>query len=174
MRYDTIRIFKRIFVCFNIFRAGDEDDDIINRLTSRSATSSSKSLIARLAERRKAAKSVYCFTPAGISQAAPRAPVASCSSSNNNSSTGGGADLLGSILASQSQLKQFGKSCFSSSSSACSAPPPRPRHCFSSSNSRVLGAILASQATLSRLGKSTALVMTMTIRSIALIVGILF
>jgi hypothetical protein len=59
-----------------------------------------------------------------------------------SSSCTGNPDLLGSILASQTQLTTFGKT---------EVIRPRPRN---TNSNRVLGAILASQATLSRLDET--------------------
>lgn len=93
-------------------------------------------MIAKLAESRKAQKSIYSFGPvATISVPAKPAAVPSTSSQSAN------PDLLGSILASQTQLL------------APTAPTrSKPKH--SASSNRVLGAILASQATLNRLDET--------------------
>ena len=95
-----------------------------------------KSLIAILAERRKTHKSIHSFAPNAIPAAAIRAakPIIS--------SGGGSTDLLGDILASQTQLKQFG-----SREESRFTPPVR------SVTNRVLSAILASKDTLSRLDR---------------------
>lgn len=98
-------------------------------------------MIAQLAESRKAQKSIYAFGPVAsisvpVRPARPSVP--------NPSSQPGNPDLLGSILASQTQLTTFGKDA--------EATRPRPRNLANSN--RVLGAILASQATLSRLDES--------------------
>lgn len=101
-----------------------------------------KSLIAKLAESRKAQKSIYSFGPvamAAVSVPAVKPAVPSTSSQS------GSADLLGSILASQTQLTTFGKEP--------QLPRSKPRS-LTSNSSRVLGAILASQATLSRLDET--------------------
>ena len=95
-----------------------------------------KSLIAILAERRKAHKSIHSFAPNAI----PSAPVRTTKPSIP--SCGGSSDLLGDILASQTQLKRFGKA-----ESPVNSPPVR------AVTSRVLSAILASKDTLSRLDR---------------------
>ena len=123
----------------------EEDERILDRLQSRSVDQP-KSLIAILAERRKATKSIYCFGPSAIPAASAKpARPAVVAAAVSTPSTSGGIDLLGSILASQSQLKQFGKT------------PEAPRPSSSAnrstnSSNRQLAAILASQATLTRLG----------------------
>lgn len=96
-------------------------------------------MIAKLAESRKAKKSIYSFGPVAAISAPVKASVPSFTSSSGN------PDLLGSILASQSQLSTFGKST--------EAIRPKPKN----SSNRVLGAILASQATLSRLDETIRL-----------------
>ena len=95
-----------------------------------------RSLIAMLAEGRKANKSIHSFGPAAIS-----APM---KASKPNVSATGNADLLSDILASQTQLRSFGKEREPSSMKSVSA---------ASSSSRVLSAILASKDTLSRLDR---------------------
>ncbi len=96
-------------------------------------------MIAKLAESRKAQKSIYAFGPvAAISAPVRAAAVPKLAPQLGN------PDLLGSIFASQTQLATFGKSTET-------LRPSKPRN---TSSNRVLGAILASQATLSRLDET--------------------
>lgn len=110
-----------------------EDEAVSNLLRPKEEP---KSLIAKLAESRKAKKSIFSYGPIALSAASPvktsvlkQPPVTSA----------GTSDLLGSILASQEQLSSFGRE-------PREPARPRPRQ-----SSRVLGAILASQATLNLL-----------------------
>ena len=98
-------------------------------------------MIAKLAEGRKVQKSIYDFGPVALSsKAKPVSTVATCSVSSGN------PDLLGSILASQTQLSEFGKP----------ADGLRTKIRTPSNSSRVLAAILASRATLNRLDEDIA------------------
>ena len=101
-----------------------------------------KSLIAKLAESRKVKKSIYDFGPVALSSAKPGKPFVAATSSVSSANP----DLLGSILASQVQLSEFGK------------PPDAARTKIRapSNSSRVLAAILASRATLDRLDEDIA------------------
>lgn len=120
---------------FSFSCSDDEDESIRNLISPRKRP---KSLIAQLAEGRKAQKSIYSFGPA----AAINVPVKTSAPSLGSRSSEN-PDLLGSILASQSQLTTFGKSA--------EVIRPKPRN---TNSNRVLGAILASQATLSRLDET--------------------
>ena len=98
-------------------------------------------MIAKLAEGRKAQKSIYAFGPVASISVPVRATVPKVTPQSGN------PDLLSSILASQTQLTTFGKSTEV-------IRPSRPRN---ANSNRVLGAILASQATLSRLDETIQL-----------------
>lgn len=123
-----------LYVIFSFICSDDEDESIRNLISPKKEP---KSLIAILAESRKAQKSIYSFAPS----VAMSVPVKSSAPKLSSSSTGN-PDLLGSILASQTQLTTFGKT---------EVTRPRPRN---TNSNRVLGAILASQATLSRLDET--------------------
>lgn len=116
------------------FLYSDYDDESIQNLIS--PTKRPRSLIAQLAEGRKAQKSIYSFGPVAAVPVKASAPSLGNRSSEN-------PDLLGSILACQSQLTTFGKSA--------EVVRSKPRN---TNSNRVLGAILASQATLNRLDET--------------------
>jgi len=106
------------------------EDEAIRNLT---APKQSKSLIAKLAESRKAQKSIFCYGPIASTSTSPVKTVVPVAASYS-----GTPDLLGSILESQSQLRN----------TTVKKEPvvPKPR-----TNNRLLGAILASQASLNLL-----------------------
>ena len=129
--YELMTACSQWYLSLYSFTRNDREEQVMTC----NETSRPKSLIAILAERRKVQKSIYSFAPNTI----PSVPTRT--SKPNISSSGGSVDILGDILASQTQLKCFGKP------ESLLNPPVR------SVTSRVLSAILASKDTLSRLDR---------------------
>ena len=131
MYFFLIFLFKFIYS-----NDSDNSDDEIQRLCSPKKVA--KSSIEKLAESRKAKKSIYTFGPA-VHQTSTKAsksilPTSSCSTGNS--------DLLGRIMKSQTQLNHFGKTKEESLT--------RNTKTISSSD-RMRAAILSSRSILDRL-----------------------